>query len=77
MARWTIGAPSSNAWGATIALSAEFVGPLPKDGLVAHAAVRARDAHICWTDVTLVGSTSRAVHAFGTVVYRFSKKGGS
>ncbi|WP_437952109.1 PaaI family thioesterase [Sorangium sp. So ce296] len=74
---WTAVPPSPGASGATIALSAQFLGALPGDELVARAVVRARDARICWTDVTVAGSASGLVHAFGTVVYRFSEKNGS
>ncbi|WP_437277547.1 hotdog fold thioesterase [Sorangium sp. So ce375] len=74
---WTVAAPSPGASGATIALSAQILGALPRDGLVARAVVRARDARICWTDVAVVDGASREVHAFGTVVYRFSEKNGS
>ncbi|XXX75597.1 hotdog fold thioesterase [Sorangium sp. So ce134] len=71
---WTVVPPSPGTSGATIALSAQVLGALPGDGLVARAVVRARDARICWTDVAIAGSASRIVHAFGTVVYRFSEK---
>ncbi|WP_437811207.1 hotdog fold thioesterase [Sorangium sp. So ce1078] len=74
---WTVVPPSPGASGATIALSAQILGPLPQSGLVARAVVRARDARICWTDVAVVDSASRRVRAFGTVVYRFSEKSGS
>ncbi|WP_157907244.1 PaaI family thioesterase [Sorangium cellulosum] len=71
---WTVVPPSPGASGATIALSAQVLGPLPRAGLVARAVVRARDARICWTDVAIVDGASRITHAFGTVVYRFSEK---
>ncbi|AGP41086.1 PaaI family thioesterase [Sorangium cellulosum] len=74
---WTAVPPSPGASGATIALSAQLLGALPGDELVARAVVRARDARICWTDVTVAGSASGIVHAFGMVVYRFSEKNGS
>ncbi|WP_437315886.1 PaaI family thioesterase [Sorangium sp. So ce385] len=74
---WTAVPPSPGASGATIALSAQLLGALPGDELVARAVVRARDARICWTDVTVAGGASGIVHAFGTVVYRFSEKNGS
>ncbi len=67
---WTVVPPSPGASGATIALSAQVLGPLPRAGLVARAVVRARDARICWTDVAVVDGASRIAHAFGTVVYR-------
>ncbi|WP_437621327.1 PaaI family thioesterase [Sorangium sp. So ce1151] len=73
---WTVVPPSPGASGATIALNAHILGPLPGDGLVARAVVRARDARICWTSVTVVDSASRKVHALGTVVYRFADKNG-
>ncbi|XXT18238.1 hypothetical protein WME94_49210 [Sorangium sp. So ce429] len=73
---WTAVSPSPGASGATIALNAHVLGPLPGGGLVARAVVRARDARICWTSVTVVDSASRKVHALGTVVYRFADKNG-
>ncbi|WP_437966630.1 hotdog fold thioesterase [Sorangium sp. So ce260] len=73
---WTVVPPSPGASGATIALSAQVLGALPGDGLVARAVVRARDARICWTDILVAGGASRKVHALGTVVYRFSDKNG-
>jgi acyl-coenzyme A thioesterase PaaI-like protein len=72
---WTDGSWSPPDWGATIALSVSFVRPLPQDGLLARAAVRARDARVYWTDVTVTGARSGDVHAVGTVVYRFNKEG--
>ena len=74
---WTVVPPSPGASGATIALNAHVLGPLPGDGLVARAVVRARDARICWTSVTVVDSASRKVRALGTVVYRFADKNGA
>jgi uncharacterized protein (TIGR00369 family) len=71
---WTIASPSSGVTGATIALTAQVLGPLPKGGLVAHAAIRAQDGRLYWSDVTISDSHSRQVHAFGTVLYRFSQR---
>ena len=71
---WTIVSPSSGVTGATIALTAQVLGPLPKGGLIARAAIRAQDGRLYFSDVTISDSHSRQVHAFGTVLYRFSQR---
>ena len=71
---WTIVSPSSGAAGATIALTAQVLGPLPKEGLIARAAIRAQDGRLYFSDVTISDSRSRQVHAFGTVLYRFGQR---
>ncbi|WP_394843934.1 PaaI family thioesterase [Pendulispora brunnea] len=68
---WTVATPSARAAGATVSLSAHFVAPLPSDGLLARATVRAADARMCWSDVALLGRTGETLHAFGTVAYRY------
>ncbi|WP_394833468.1 PaaI family thioesterase [Pendulispora rubella] len=68
---WTVATPSTRVAGATVSLSAHFVAPLPSDGLIARATVRASDARTCWTDVVLLGRTGETLHAFGTVAYRY------
>jgi len=71
---WTIVSPSSGASGSTIALTAQVLGPLPKSGLVARAAIRAWDARFFWTDVAVSDELSAKLHAFGTVLYRFKQR---
>jgi hypothetical protein len=64
---------AAGAWGATIALHVQVLGPLPTADLVARAFVRARNGRVCWVDVTVVSAATAAVHALGTVVYRFNE----
>lgn len=65
---WTIVAPSRKQRGATVALHAHVLGPLPGHALFARAWVRARDSRMYWCDVTVFDVDER-VHALGTVVY--------
>jgi uncharacterized protein (TIGR00369 family) len=71
---WTTVSPSSGASGSTVALTAQVLGPLPKRGLVARAAIRAWDARFFWTDVTVSDELSGRLHALGMVLYRFKQE---
>lgn len=73
---WTLAPLTAGAGGATIALHVQVLGPLPTADLVARAFVRARNGRVCWVDVTVVSNATAAVHALGTVVYRFSEGAG-
>jgi uncharacterized protein (TIGR00369 family) len=70
---WTLVPVAAGAWGATIALHVQVLGPLPTADLVARAFVRARNGRVSWVDVTVVSAATAAVHALGTVVYRFNE----
>lgn len=67
---WTLGRTAGS--GATITLTAHFLGPLPKGTLLARSAVRARDDRISWSEITILGADDSRPHAIGTVVYRFA-----
>ncbi|AUX41699.1 hypothetical protein SOCE26_031210 [Sorangium cellulosum] len=70
---WTVVPATAGAGGATIALHAQILGPLPAADLVARAAVRARKDRLHWVDVTVMSAATGSVHALGTVVYRFNE----
>ncbi|WP_437289377.1 PaaI family thioesterase [Sorangium sp. So ce406] len=70
---WTAVPATAGAGGATIALHAQILGPLPAADLVARAAVRAHKHRVHWVDVTVTSPATGDVHALGTVVYRFNE----
>lgn len=67
---WTHDRPSSS--GATIALHASILGPLPSVALAARASVRASDGQVSWCDVSVFNPVDRHLHAIGTVLHRFT-----
>lgn len=71
---WTVVSPSPGATGATVALTAQVLGPLPKEGLVARATLRAHAGRSYWSDVTISDERSRRIRAFGTVQYRLRQR---
>lgn len=74
---WTAAPTTAAAGGATIALHAQILGPLPAADLIARAAVRARKDRVSWVDVTVMSPATGHVHALGTVIYRFNEAGGA
>ncbi|GAB3502854.1 PaaI family thioesterase [Amycolatopsis cihanbeyliensis] len=68
---WTVRTPRPGLRGATVALHAQILGPLPGEELRARARITARDAWMTWCDVVVLDRGER-VRALGTVVYRIS-----
>lgn len=69
-APWTWSREASS--GATVALSAQFIGKPPADSVLARAVVVARGTRLSWTEVKVFDATDRQLCALGTVAYRFS-----
>ncbi|WP_216215566.1 PaaI family thioesterase [Amycolatopsis aidingensis] len=68
---WTVHTPRAGLRGATVALHAQILGPLPGAELRARARILAEGEGMTWCEVAVLDHAER-ISALGTVIYRIS-----